>query len=84
MKRKRPLTYNKRREHGQQLTNINTYRHYIFIYSMTGQLRGGGGGQPGRRPGADEFRGPTSQTRKNARVYLEQGKQNKMCAFVNM
>jgi hypothetical protein len=43
MKRKRPLTYNKRREHGQQLTNINTYRHYIFIYSMTGQLGGGGG-----------------------------------------
>jgi hypothetical protein len=44
MKRKRPLTYNKRREHGQQLTNINTYRHYIDIYSMTGPLRGGGGG----------------------------------------
>ena len=50
MKRKRPLTYNKRREHGQQLTNINTYRHYIDIYSMTGQLRGGEvsrGGDPG-------------------------------------
>ena len=84
MKRKRPLTYNKRREHGQQLTNINTYRHYIDIYSMTGPLRGGGGGQPGRRPEAVEFRGPTSQLRKKARVYLEQGKQNKMCAFVNM
>ena len=43
------------------------------------------GGQPGRRPaGAHEFRGPTSQTRKKTRVYLEQGKQNKMCAFVNM
>jgi hypothetical protein len=32
---------------------------------------------------AHEFRGPTSQTRKKPRVYLEQGKQNKMCAFVN-
>ena len=35
MKRKRPLTYNKsyqrRREHVQQLTNINTCRHYIYI-----------------------------------------------------
>jgi len=41
---------------------------------------GGGGGQPGRRPGAHEFRGPTSQTR----LYLKQGKQNKRCAFVNI
>ena len=42
------------------------------------------GGQQGRRPGAHEFRGPISQTRKKTRVYLKQGKQNKMCAFVNM
>ena len=28
--------------------------------------------------------GPASQTREKTRVYLEQGKQNKMCAFVNM
>jgi hypothetical protein len=41
-------------------------------------------GQPGRRPGAHEFRGPTSQTRKKTRVYLEQGKQNNMYAFANM
>jgi hypothetical protein len=42
------------------------------------------GGQPGRRPGAHEFREPTSQTREKNEGVLEQGKQNKMCAFVNM
>jgi len=45
----------------------------------------GGGGSEGAAPWAHEFRGPTSQTsKKKTRVYLEQGKQNKMCAFVNM
>jgi hypothetical protein len=38
----------------------------------------------GRSAGAHELRGPTSQTREKTRVYLEQGKQNKMCSFVNM
>jgi hypothetical protein len=34
---------------------------------------------------AHEFRGPRSQSRKEkTRVYFEQGKQNKMCASVNM
>jgi hypothetical protein len=40
---------------------------------------GGGGGQPGRRPGAHK-----PNEGKKTRVYLEQGKQNKMCTFVNM
>jgi hypothetical protein len=39
------------------------------------------GGMEGRSDGANELSGPTSQMRKKTR---EQGKQNKMCAFVNM
>jgi hypothetical protein len=39
---------------------------------------------PERGVSRDGAPGPTSQTRGKTRVYLEQGKQNKMCAFVNM
>jgi hypothetical protein len=38
----------------------------------------------GGQPGPTSLGGPQAKRGKKTRVYLEQGKQNKMCAFVNM
>ena len=62
--------------------------NYLVDNPSAGSLRGGwgggGGGSAGASLRAHEFKGTTSQTRESARVFLEQGKQNKMCAFVNI
>ena len=44
----------------------------------------GGRGQRGGAPGSMRLGGSQAKREKKPRVYLVQGKQNKMCAFVNM